>query len=105
MKKTLALFLAICATVITLHAFRIYQASGIKGTISPVEATVTNVWAIGATDSVKVVPVQGTFSLNVKAGTYKLIVDAAEPYKDAVLERVEVREGQITDVGEIKLPQ
>jgi phage host-nuclease inhibitor protein Gam len=105
MKKTLATFLAICAAVITLHAFRINQASGIKGTISPIEATVTNVWAISATDSVKVAPVQGVFSLAVKAGTYRVIVDATEPFKDAILERVEVKEGQITDVGEIRLPQ
>lgn len=105
MKKTFATFLAVCIAVISLHAFRPVQTSGIKGLIRPADATVANVWAISGSDSVKVQPVKGEFALSVKAGTYKLIVDAADPYKDAILENVVVRDGQITDVGEIKLPQ
>lgn len=105
MKKTFATFLAVCVAVISLHAFRAAQTSGIKGLVRPADAVIANVWAISGTDSVKVQPVKGEFALSVKAGTYKVIVDATDPYKDAILENVVVRDGQITDVGEIKLPQ
>ncbi|MBC7850821.1 MAG: carboxypeptidase regulatory-like domain-containing protein [Chitinophagaceae bacterium] len=105
MKKTFALFLAICVAVVTLHAFRTEQASGIKGSIVPADATISNVWAISGVDTVKVQPVKGSFALPVKPGIWRVIIDATEPFKDAILESVEVKDGQITDVGEIKLPQ
>lgn len=107
MKKTFVSLLAVCAAVIGLHSFRVIQdqSSGIKGTITPADAVVTYVWAISGKDSVKVTPDKGMFTLATKAGTWKVIVDAAEPNKDAVLENVIVKEGAITDVGEIQLPQ
>jgi hypothetical protein len=43
------------------------------------------------------------FSFSVKPGIYKVVVDAIEPYKDAVLENISVKEGQTVDVGEIML--
>jgi hypothetical protein len=45
----------------------------------------------------------GVFSFAVKPGLYKVIVDAVEPYKDAVLENISVKEGQAVDVGEVVL--
>jgi hypothetical protein len=105
MKKTFVTLIAVCATVISLHAFRSNQTTGIKGSILPAEATVSYVWAINGTDSIKVQPVKGSFALAVKAGTYKVVIDATDPYKDAVIEKVEVKEGQVTDLGEIKLMQ
>lgn len=105
MKKTFVTLVAVCAMVITLHAFRSAQTSGIKGSISPADAIVSTVWAINGTDSLKGQPVKGNFTIPAKTGTWKLIVDAKEPYKDAVMENVQVKEGQITDVGEIKLSQ
>jgi hypothetical protein len=105
MKKSILTFLAVCIAIISLHAFRTSQTSGIKGMIRPADAIVSFVWAISGTDSVKVQPAKGEFALAVKAGTWKIIVDADAPYKDAVLENVVVKDGTITDVGEIKLPQ
>jgi hypothetical protein len=105
MKKSLLTFIIVCLAVISLHAFRTLQTSGIKGMIRPADATVTYVWAISGNDSIKVQPVKGEFALGVKAGNYKVIVDAVEPYKDAIIENVVVRDGTITDVGEIRLPK
>ena len=45
----------------------------------------------------------GAFSFAIKPGIYKVVVDAIEPYKDAVLENISVKEGQTVDVGEIVL--
>jgi hypothetical protein len=45
----------------------------------------------------------GVFSLAAKPGLYKVVIDAIEPYKDAILENIEVKEGQTVDVGEIVL--
>ncbi len=105
MKKTFVTLFAVCVAVITLHAFRTVQSSGIKGAIRPVDATVSGIWAMSGTDTVKAQALKGNFVLQAKAGTWKLVVRASAPYKDAVMEGVEVKEGQITDVGEIKLPQ
>ena len=103
MKKSFLTFLVVCIAVISLHAFRSLQTSGIKGLIIPADAIVTYVWAINGIDSIKVQPVKGEFALGVKAGTYKIIVDADAPYKDAVIDNVVVKDAVITDIGEIRL--
>ena len=103
MKKSVLTFLIVCIAVISLHAFRSFQTSGIKGMVAPADAIVTYVWAINGIDSIKVQPVKGEFALGVKAGNYKIIVDADAPYKDAIIENVVVKDAVITDVGEIRL--
>jgi hypothetical protein len=40
---------------------------------------------------------------NVAAGTYKLLVEAAPPYRNAVKEGIRVIEGEFTDAGQIEL--
>ena len=47
--------------------------------------------------------VNGAFSFDVKQGIYKVVIDAVEPYKDAVLENISVKDGQTVDVGEVVL--
>jgi hypothetical protein len=79
----------------------ILQAS-ITGKISPADGAEV-VWAISATDSVKAMVALGSFSIQVKPGLYKLIVDAKEPLKDAQLDNLDVKENQVLDVGEIIL--
>ena len=43
--------------------------------------------------------------MDVKPGTWKLVVEAVLPYKNAEKEGILVTEGQITDIGLIKLSQ
>ncbi|MBL7761995.1 MAG: carboxypeptidase regulatory-like domain-containing protein [Chitinophagaceae bacterium] len=87
-----------------LVAFRGVEQASITGKVSPADAAVA-VWAVNANDSTTANVVNGAFSLGVKAGTYKVIVDAKDPYKDASLDNIEVKDGVPVDVGEIKLQQ
>ena len=99
--------LTLLATIIVvagLHAFRSLQNSSISGKVVPIDA-VESVWASNGTDSVRTTTDHGAFAFTVKPGTWKVIVDAKEPFKDAVVEKVEVKEGQNTDIGEIRLQQ
>ena len=104
MKKAVFTLFATILTVAMLHAFRIMQNSSISGKIVPGDA-VEVVWVFSGRDSVRTIPIDGAFVITVKPGPWTLVVDAKEPYKDAVLEKVDVKEGQNTDVGEIKLQQ
>ena len=85
-----------------LYSFRPFDQSSITGKVSPA-GQATAVWAISGTDSTTANVVNGVFSLAAKAGTYKLVVDAKEPYKDVALDGIVVNDGAATDVGEIKL--
>jgi hypothetical protein len=85
-----------------LYAFRTNDQSSITGKVSPADQA-TAVWAISGTDSTTANVVNGAFSLTAKAGTYKIVIDAKEPYKDVALDGIVVNDGASTDVGEIKL--
>jgi hypothetical protein len=78
--------------------------TGIVGKVNPLDAA-EMVWVIGISDSLKMVPAQGQFFFDVKPGTYKLIVDAKNPYKDVLLENLQVKPDETLDVGEIPLKQ
>jgi hypothetical protein len=77
---------------------------GILGTIEPADCG-RKVWGISGRDSVSAIPMLGKFSLTVSPGNWLLVVEAAQPYKNAVIENVLVQENQYTDVGVIKLLQ
>ena len=102
MKRLLLASGIVLSGITGLYAFRSVDQSSITGKVSPADQAEA-VWAISGTDSVTANVVSGAFSLAVKAGTYKVVVDAKEPYKDASLENVTVADGAPTDVGEIKL--
>ena len=103
MKKTIATLIVIVIAVASLHAVRIIQQSTIMGKISPSDGAEVIV-AINGTDSLKVKPTDGSFSFIVKPGAWKVWIDAKHPYKDATLD-ADAKEGQTTDLGEIKLQQ
>jgi hypothetical protein len=93
------LFVALCAFFpLTQHK------SGIYGTIDPPEGA-KRVWAINGKDSVSTTPLLGKFSMEVKPGTWKLIIEATAPLKNAVVENILVQEGQSADAGLIKLTE
>jgi len=102
MKKT---GLTLCATilaVVALHSFNSNKAGSISGSIVPADGALY-VWAIQATDTVRAVPANGAFAITAKAGAWKVIIDAKDPYKDVMLENVMVNEGKETSVGEVRL--
>jgi hypothetical protein len=103
MKKTMATLIVLIIAVASLHAVRVMQQSSIAGKISPSDGAEIVV-AINGTDSLKVKPADGGFSFIVKPGSWKIWVDAKNPHKDVTLD-AEAKEGQTTDLGEIKLQQ
>jgi hypothetical protein len=77
--------------------------SGINGIVDPVEGA-RKIWAINGNDSVSTLPqAGGKFAMDVKPGSYTVIIRAAAPFKDVSLANVLVYENQSTDVGVITL--
>jgi hypothetical protein len=105
MKRKFATLSLLLIPVIAFFSFSVKFASVIKGTISPADKA-ESVWAINGNDSTKVTPLQGGFQLNdLKAGTYKIVIEGKAPYKDFVKEGVVVKEGEVLDLGNITLNQ
>jgi len=86
-----------------LSAFVRLQTGSIKGMVSPADGAV-RAWAESSTDTLKADIVSGSFEItNVKPGTYKVIIEAKPPYRNASKDNIEVSDGKATDAGEIKL--
>jgi len=102
MKKSMLTFGIVAASVAGLFAFTTTNQSSITGRVAPADGAET-VWAISGADSTKGAISAGAFALGVKPGIYKVLVDAKDPYKDVILENLEVKQDQPLDVGEIVL--
>lgn len=105
MKKTRLTLTALSIVAAGLFAFKAITNGSVKGTVSPADAAV-RAWAISGTDTLKTDVANGAFEIgDAKPGTYKLIIEAKAPYKNATKEGVEVKDGETTDLGEITLVQ
>ena len=102
MKRFIFLFGIIFLVIVSIYAFQNKDQTSIVGRVNPVDGA-NSAWAIGGRDSASSNIVNGAFSFSVKPGIYKVVVDAIEPYKDAILENISVKEGQTINVGEIML--
>jgi hypothetical protein len=78
--------------------------SMITGRVSPADG-VELVMVISGKDTAKLPVSAGSFSAEVKPGVHQLIVDAKSPYKDVVLDNLNVTENEVLDLGEITLKQ
>lgn len=95
--------LAALAVTLGLFAFSKFDGGVIKGRVTPVDAA-TQVWALSASDTLKSSITNGAFEIaNAKAGTYKIFIDATEPYKDVIKDNVQVSDGGTADLGSITL--
>ncbi len=94
--------IGIILTIFLISSFAAKYRSGIQGTIDPPEGA-KRIWAISDRDSVSIIPAPGSFLIEVKPGSWKLVVEAVLPYKNLERESVLVTEDQITDIGLIKL--
>ncbi|HEV7424233.1 MAG TPA: hypothetical protein VGO21_03525 [Candidatus Paceibacterota bacterium] len=95
----LAALLILMSAFFSQHKFK----SGIQGAIEPAEGA-KKIWAISGADSVSAVPLMGKFLLDLKAGNWKLYIEAIQPYRNTTVESVLVVDGEYTDAGVIKLP-
>jgi len=102
MKRSLLTGGILFSGIIGLYAFNVVSQAAISGTVTPPEGA-TAVWAVNGSDSVAGTFSNGSFSISVKPGTYKLFIDAKAPYKDVSLENIQVSDTAATNVGEIKL--
>lgn len=86
-----------------LFAFSTLRDGSIHGTVTPPEGGV-QAWAESATDTVKSPIVNGSFEMaGVRPGTYKVIIEAKPPYRNAAKDGIMVSDGQASDAGEIRL--
>jgi hypothetical protein len=105
MKNAKVKLAALTLVAATLFAFSGVRTGSIKGSVNPIDGA-TNAWALSSTDTLKAVINKGTFEiLDAKPGTYRVIIEAKPPFKNAAKDGVTVADGQATDVGEIKLAQ
>ena len=88
-----------------LFAFNVFTAGSIKGTVSPADAA-SRAWALSSTDTLRASISQGAYEIkDAKPGSYRVIIEAKPPFKNAAKDSVTVMDGQATEIGEIKLEQ
>lgn len=81
------------------------QDTGVTGKVVPSEG-VERIWAAQANETVAgVAGTTGDFIIKAKPGTWRVVVDAKEPYQDVIFERVVVNDGKTTHLGDINLQQ
>ncbi|WP_293784523.1 carboxypeptidase regulatory-like domain-containing protein [uncultured Pedobacter sp.] len=86
-------------------AFKNVKMGGIIGKITPIDAA-ASVSLVATKDTLSTQINQGVFTFtDLKEGVYTVVIKANAPYKDAVLEKVAVKDSATTDLGEIKLQQ
>jgi hypothetical protein len=100
-------FLKLCFVIIAisgLHAIKIMRSPSIKGVVFP-ENKVKTIWAVQGTDSTEVRNDDGNFSVKVKPGVWKIIINTKESsyQKNTVLYTIQAIEGKNIDLGEINL--
>jgi hypothetical protein len=94
---------AVAIAAAGLFSFHSLFSGSIKGTVSPSDGA-TRAWAESSTDTVKALVINGSFEItDVKPGTYKVIIEAKPPYKNAAKDGVSVADGQSADAGMIAL--
>lgn len=96
--------MAIAVATAGLFAFTTIKGGNIKGTVEPADAAL-KVWAISPSDTAQAEIANGAFSLDVKGGTYSVVIEAKPPYKNVTKDGVQVSEGAAVDLGVIKLEQ
>lgn len=102
--KKIVFILMVTILILAAYAPVLDIKSGMHGMIEPADGA-KKAWAIMGTDSVSTVPVAGGFSLELKPGTWMLVIEAVPPYKNHVIQNIFVQENQSTDVGVLKLTQ
>ncbi len=105
MKKLCVVLSLVIVFALGAIAFTNIKLGGIIGKISPVDAA-SSITLVAATDTLRAEVNQGVFTFtNLKQGVYNVVIKANAPYKDAVIEKVAVKDSATTDLGEIKLQQ
>jgi hypothetical protein len=94
---------ALAAATAGIFAFTHLREGSIRGTVTPADGGV-RAWAESASDTLKASIVNGAFEISdAKPGTYKVLIEAKPPFRNAAKDGIIVSDGQASDAGEIKL--
>jgi hypothetical protein len=104
MQRGLLELCLIIVVVIGIHAERLLHSGSIVGKISP-GSPESSVIAVRGRDSVKVIPNDGHFGMELQPGDWKLIIALKEYNSFPTEKRIQVQEGQRLNLGEIRLAQ
>jgi|GEM_PF-689659 len=91
--------------LVFVFSMSFYKMSGgtVRGTVTPPEAGL-KAFLFSGKDTVAGNIVNGAFQFsNIAAGSYKLLVEAAPPYRNGIKEGIVVTEGAFTDAGQLEL--
>lgn len=103
MKQMKLSLMALGIATAGIFAFTTSDTGSIKGKVSPADGAV-QAWAMSDKDTLRAPIADGMYEIpGAKAGTYKLVIEAKPPYKNAGKEGINVAEGQATEVAEIVL--
>jgi hypothetical protein len=84
-------------------SFSRMAGGSVRGTVTPPEAGL-KAFLFSTKDTLSANVVNGAFQFfNVATGNYKLMVEAAPPYRNGIKDGVSVTDGQFTDAGQIEL--
>jgi hypothetical protein len=103
MKRTRIVLLSIAIAAIGLLSFRKAESASIKGKVTPAFYAV-HAWMISETDTLYTTIDDGNFEfVNLKPGTYRLVVEARSPYRHMAKEGIVVENGQAINIGALSL--
>lgn len=103
MKLTRIDFAGLLIAVLILSAFVFLEGGYIKGKVVPAE-NAARAFAISGTDTIRTSISNGSIQISkLKAGVYQLWIEATAPYQHKLIPDVNVKDNEITDVGEIQL--
>lgn len=86
-----------------LSAFTLQQTGVVRGKVNPPENAL-QVFAISGNDTVRSNIVQGHFEVQkLKEGIYQVWIEALPPYSNKLIQQVQVKDGEVTELGEIYL--
>jgi hypothetical protein len=95
--------LVILIVGIIIMSFHKIAGGSVRGTVTPPEAGL-RAFLFSGKDTVSVNIVNGAFQFsNITAGNYKLLVEAAPPYRNGVKDGIMVTASQFTDAGQLEL--
>jgi hypothetical protein len=88
--------------VITMSFYKM-NGGTVRGTVTPPEAGL-KAFLFSRKDTIAGTIVNGAFQFsNIAVGSYKLLVEAAPPYRNGIKEGILVTEGGFTDAGQLEL--
>lgn len=103
MKSTRIDLIGLLIAVLIFSAFVFWNGGSIKGKVIPAE-NAARAYAISGTDTIKTNINSGSIEISkLKAGVYQLWIEATAPYQHKLIPDVNVKDNEITDIGEIQL--